>query len=114
MDKVIDYLEGKSVELPVSALDMSALTEFQRRVSETLIKHAPRGSALTYAELSALSGCPGGARAAGNVMANNPFPLFIPCHRVIKSGGAIGNYGPGPDLKRWLLEKEGFLAQNMA
>ena len=49
-------------------------------------------------------------RAAGNAMARNPVPIIVPCHRVLRSGGALGGYGGGPETKRWLLglERSGF------
>ena len=52
-------------------------------------------------------GTPNGARAVGNALANNPFPLVIPCHRVIKSDGGLGGFGGGLQMKKYLLENEG-------
>ena len=46
-------------------------------------------------------------RSAGNALGSNPIPILIPCHRVVRNGGALGGYGGGPDRKRWLLELEG-------
>ena len=65
------------------------------------------GSYLTYAEVAAEAGSPRAHRAAGNALARNPIPIVIPCHRVLRSGGAIGNYGGGPEMKARLLELEG-------
>ena len=62
---------------------------------------------MTYGGLAAAVGVPGGARAVGNVMAGNPFPLVIPCHRVIRSDGSLGGFGGGLPMKRALLEMEG-------
>lgn len=70
------------------------------------LRRVPAGAPVSYGELAELSGSPGAARAAGTACATNSVPLFVPCHRVVKSGGAIGNFGFGVDAKRWLLEHE--------
>ena len=67
----------------------------------------PYGGVLSYGEVAADAGSPRGSRAAGNALGSNPIPIVIPCHRVVRTGGAIGGYGGGPDRKRWLLELEG-------
>ena len=65
------------------------------------------GQTLTYGEIAALAGNPGAHRAAGTAVGSNPVPIVVPCHRVIRSGGELGNYGGGPEMKRFLLELEG-------
>ena len=67
----------------------------------------PRGRVMTYGGLAASLGVPGGARAVGNAMAGNPFPLVIPCHRVVRSDGSLGGFGGGLSMKRALLAMEG-------
>jgi methylated-DNA-[protein]-cysteine S-methyltransferase len=67
----------------------------------------PYGSFLTYAEVAAEAGSPRAHRAAGSALARNPIPIVIPCHRVLRSGGAVGNYGGGPEMKARLLRMEG-------
>ncbi|MFH1910729.1 MAG: MGMT family protein, partial [Pseudomonadota bacterium] len=67
----------------------------------------PRGRVMTYGGLAAKLGLPGGARAVGNALAGNPFPLVIPCHRVVRSGGDLGGFGGGTDMKKALLMLEG-------
>jgi methylated-DNA-[protein]-cysteine S-methyltransferase len=62
---------------------------------------------MTYGGLAASVGVAGGARAVGNVMAGNPFPLVIPCHRVVRSGGSLGGFGGGAEMKKGLLRLEG-------
>jgi methylated-DNA-[protein]-cysteine S-methyltransferase len=100
------FLEGEAVEFPIGDLDLDGMGEFARRV--LMADHAiPRGRVMTYGGLAAKLGLPGGARAVGNVMAGNPFPLVIPCHRVVRSGGALGGFGGGLPMKRALLEMEG-------
>jgi methylated-DNA-[protein]-cysteine S-methyltransferase len=69
----------------------------------------PYGSYLTYAEVAAEAGSPRAHRAAGSALARNPIPIVIPCHRVLRSGGVIGNYGGGPEMKASLLQMEGGL-----
>lgn len=66
----------------------------------------PFGSTLSYKEVAENIGHPGAARAIGNALNKNPFPLFIPCHRVIGSKGKLGGFGCGPRLKMALLNFE--------
>ncbi|MBX3730534.1 MAG: MGMT family protein [Candidatus Sumerlaeia bacterium] len=68
----------------------------------------PSGKVLSYGELAAAARFPGRARAAGTVMATNPLPIVVPCHRVVRSDGSLGNYGGGTDMKAALLAAEGF------
>ena len=60
----------------------------------------PYGGVLTYAEVAAEAGSPRGSRAAGNALGSNPIPIVVPCHRVLRSGGALGGYGGGLERKR--------------
>ncbi len=82
-------------------------TEFQKRVWLTLMK-IPYGSTRTYSELAEMVGIPKAARAVGNACAKNPIALLIPCHRIIRSDGTIGNYSApgGGFLKKKLIEFE--------
>jgi O-6-methylguanine DNA methyltransferase len=66
------------------------------------------GQVMTYAELAGAAGRPKAARAAGQVMANNPFALLIPCHRVVGSDQSLHGFGGGLDMKEWLLAREGW------
>jgi methylated-DNA-[protein]-cysteine S-methyltransferase len=104
--QVWGYLAGKDVEFSIGELDFTGCGEFERRV--LLADFAiPRGHVMTYRGLAAKVGVPGGARAVGNVMAGNPFPLVIPCHRVIRIDGSLGGFGGGLPMKKALLEMEG-------
>jgi methylated-DNA-[protein]-cysteine S-methyltransferase len=67
----------------------------------------PYGSVSTYAEVAARAGSPRASRAAGNALGSNPIPIVIPCHRVLRTGGALGGYGGGLEVKRMLLRLEG-------
>lgn len=80
-------------------------TEFQRRVWETLAD-IPYGETWSYAELAATVGKPSASRAVGQANGANPLPIFYPCHRVVASGGGLGGYGGGLDVKRRLLALE--------
>jgi O-6-methylguanine DNA methyltransferase len=80
-------------------------TEFRRLVWKEL-RQIPAGSTISYGELAARVGAPGAARAVGTANATNPICLVIPCHRVVRAGGALGGYAFGLDRKRWLLAHE--------
>ena len=71
-----------------------------------VLREVRAGETISYGELAARVGAPGAARAVGTANATNPIALIIPCHRVIRAGGDIGNYGFGVDRKRWLLDHE--------
>jgi methylated-DNA-[protein]-cysteine S-methyltransferase len=95
------------------SLDLSSLSPFQRRAVEQL-RRIPRGEVRTYAQLAAEIGAPKAARAVGSAMARNPIPLLLPCHRVVRGDGVIGNYGMGgPNVKRRLLVLEGVDVANL-
>uniref|UniRef100_UPI00257F7FDB methylated-DNA--[protein]-cysteine S-methyltransferase n=1 Tax=Candidatus Borrarchaeum sp. TaxID=2846742 RepID=UPI00257F7FDB len=67
----------------------------------------PRGWISTYKRIAEYIGIPNGARAVGNALARNPFPIIIPCHRAVKTDGSLGGYQGGVKMKRVLLEMEG-------
>ncbi len=102
-----EYFDGRrrTFELP---LDWTLIGPFGRRVLRATAE-IPYGGVLSYAEVAAEAGSPRGSRAAGNALGANPIPIVIPCHRVLRSGGALGGYGGGLDRKRFLLELEGAL-----
>jgi methylated-DNA-[protein]-cysteine S-methyltransferase len=83
-------------------------TGFYRSVLQQT-KKLPYGVTASYGEIAARAGKPRAARAAGTALATNPIPLVIPCHRITRSGGAVGNYGGGPAMKQSLLVAEGAL-----
>ncbi len=87
-------------------VDMTGLTSFQQKVLE-ILRSIPRGEVRTYAWLARAAGRPGAARAVGNVMAGNPVPWILPCHRVVPAQGGVGNYAFGSEMKRDLLRREG-------
>lgn len=79
---------------------------FVRRARAAL-RRVPPGATCTYADLASRAGSPRAARAAGSACATNPLPLFIPCHRVLASGGRLGGFSGGLAWKKILLEREG-------
>jgi methylated-DNA-[protein]-cysteine S-methyltransferase len=107
------FFAGDCKSLTRLPLDLSAMSEFQRRIY-TALRRLGAGQTCSYGALADLAGKPGAARAVGRAMATNPLPLAIPCHRVLASDGTLGGYG-GPrgqdvDLKRRLLQIEGWSA----
>jgi len=104
-------LGGDSIEFSLDVADLSSCGEFQQRVLRA--EHAiPRGSVSTYKLIAAHLGKPNGARAVGNALANNPFPLIVPCHRAIRSDRNLGGYQGGLEMKRALLTREGITFDN--
>ena len=104
--QIRDFLSGRAADFDIEELDFGVVKGFKRRVLRKAGK-IPRGRLMTYGGLAKSLGVPGGARAVGNVMAGNPFPLVIPCHRVIRGDGSLGGFGGGLPMKRALLEMEG-------
>ena len=78
-----------------------------RRTVLTHLRAIPYGSTETYATVAASTGRPAAVRAVGTACARNPLPLVVPCHRVVRSDGTIGQYGGGPEVKERLLQMEG-------
>lgn len=95
---------GAPADLPV---DFRSVTPFRRSVLE-ITASIPRGQVRSYGWLARQVGNDGAVRAVGSTMASNPVPLIVPCHRVVRTDGAIGNYSlGGPHIKRALLAHEG-------
>lgn len=101
---VADAVQGRH---DLQCVDLDALRPFQRRVLEATAA-IPAGEVRTYGQVAALIGAPGAARAVGTALARNPVPIVVPCHRVVRANGDLGNYsGPGgPGSKARLLEFE--------
>jgi methylated-DNA-[protein]-cysteine S-methyltransferase len=102
------YFEGKRDHFDVS-VDWSLTSEGFRSRALHAVARIPYGKTRTYGEIAKAAGNERAFRAAGTACGHNPIPLFVPCHRVVQSGGGIGNYGGGPEMKRALLELEGVL-----
>jgi len=101
-----DYLNGTPVRFSLELLDLKQCYEFQRMVVMKA-QEIPRGMVASYGRLAELIGTPGAARAVGTALARNPFPLILPCHRVVKFTGFLGQFGGGTNLKQTLLKMEG-------
>lgn len=100
-----EYFEGRRQRFSVS-LDRRLSQGYRRRVLEAL-SEVPYGRTVSYKELAERTGNPRASRAVGSAMATNPIPIVVPCHRVLRTGGALGGYGGGLDVKVWLLHLEG-------
>lgn len=77
----------------------------------TLLTEIPPGKVSTYGDIARALGRPKASRLIGSIIANNPNPISVPCHRVIKSNGEIGGFMYGQQKKREILEKEGIIFQ---
>jgi methylated-DNA-[protein]-cysteine S-methyltransferase len=100
------FLEGQPIVFPLDVAALSARPAFQQSVLRA--EHGiPRGRVSTYGLIAAHLGDPNAARAVGNALATNPFPIIVPCHRAVRSDGGLGGFQGGPAMKRALLEREG-------
>jgi len=103
---VDSYIAG-NFSSPTPILDYQKVTDFRKTIYNNLAKVKP-GSKITYAELARLSGSPNASRAVGSAMAANQFVPIIPCHRVVRTDGGLGNYSGlgGIKTKQLLLSFE--------
>jgi len=104
-DELRRYFDGEAVAFD-EPLDPVVGTPFQRRVW-AICRAIPRGETRTYGELAHEAGSPRAARAVGQAMARNPWPVLVPCHRVLGGGQRLTGYGGGLEMKRQLLVMEG-------
>jgi len=102
-----DYFDGD-----ISALNSIRVRQpgasFSQEAWKAMKKVKP-GSVISYSDLAARAGSPAAVRAAGSACAKNAIILVVPCHRIVKTGGALGNYAYGLNKKEWLLRHEGAL-----
>jgi len=104
--KIQNFLSGQQVDFDLNLLAFEICTPFQKRVL-LAEKEIPRGHVSTYSRIAKYIGVEYGARAVGNALACNPFPIIIPCHRAIRSDLTLGGYQGGTSMKQALLEFEG-------
>jgi methylated-DNA-[protein]-cysteine S-methyltransferase len=97
--------ERRDFDLP---LDWRLSRGFRSKVLHNIAR-IPYGETATYAEMAARAGSPTAFRAAGSACGSNPIPLVVPCHRVVATGGGLGGYGGGIEVKEYLLRLEGAL-----
>ena len=103
-----EYFEGRRAEFDLP-IDWSLARGFTGKV----LRQTARirfGKTSTYAEVASRAGSPRAVRAAGNALGSNPIPVVVPCHRVLRTGGALGGYTGGVERKEFLLRLEGVLA----
>ncbi len=103
-DRLGRYFQGEPVRFD-EPLDPAIGTDFQRRVWAA-VRSIPWGETRTYGDIARQVGSPGAARAVGQAMARNPWPIVVPCHRVIGYGGRLTGFGGRLDLKRRMLALE--------
>jgi len=107
VEKIKGYLSGEKVFFRC-AIDWSSLSPFQQKVFKA-VRKVSYGRVETYGSLAQKVGCPGASRAVGRALSRNPFPLVIPCHRIVRGDGKLGGFSAvgGIRLKRKLLKLEG-------
>jgi len=105
-EQISEFLSGEDVVFSLDIARVDLCPAFQRRVllSEFGI---PRGYVSTYRRIARYLDNPKGARAVGTALANNPFPILIPCHRAIRTDGTLGGFQGGIEMKKKLLQMEG-------
>jgi methylated-DNA-[protein]-cysteine S-methyltransferase len=106
-DLILDYFDGDLTALNGIKVRQAGAC-FSQSAWKAMRKVVP-GKTWTYSDLAEKAGSPAAVRAAGTACANNAIMLVVPCHRIVKTGGALGNYAYGVEKKRWLLSHEGFL-----
>lgn len=103
LDELNEFFAGGREEFTVP-IELSG-TPFQRSVWGELLQ-IPFGETRSYAQIARAIGDPTATRAVGAANGANPISILVPCHRVVRTGGALGGYGGGLDRKRWLLDHE--------
>jgi len=103
-----EYFEGKRNHFDVPVDWALTPSGFRNRAMHAVAR-IPYGETRTYGDIAKQAGNPRASRAAGTACGRNAIPLIVPCHRVVQSGGGVGNYGGGPEMKRALLDLEGAL-----
>lgn len=91
--------------LPILPFANEAISPFTQKVLN-ILSTIPFGNTISYKQLAALTGKPEAARAVGSACGRNPFPFFIPCHRIVASDGSLGGFSGGLEIKRMLLDFE--------
>jgi len=98
------YNSAAKGEMPHSCISSKSVYD--------LLAKIPLGKVSTYGDIAKALGHPGASRAIGRIIANNPNPIVVPCHRVVKSNGEIGGFMYGENMKKEILEKEGIEVEN--
>ena len=103
-----EYFEGDRTDFDIP-IDWRLMDGFRRRVLRATAR-IPYGKVSTYRQIATKAGNPKASRATGNALGSNPIPIVVPCHRVLRTGGGLGGYGGGLEIKEFLLNLEGALA----
>ena len=98
------YFDGDVTAIDAVPVTVAATPFLERAWSE--LRRIPAGAPETYGELAIRCESPAAVRAAGSACGRNPAALFVPCHRIVRTGGGLGGFGYGLDVKRWLLAHE--------
>jgi methylated-DNA-[protein]-cysteine S-methyltransferase len=108
IEGIVQLLQGEAIDLAAIALDTAGVPSFDRRVYE-VARTIPPGATLSYGDIAMRLNAPGEARAVGQALGQNPFPIVVPCHRVLAAGGKIGGFSAngGIATKLRLLSIEG-------
>ena len=107
---ILELLGGAPADLSQIRLDMARVGAFEQRLYG-LLRTIPPGQVVSYGELAQRLGEPGGAQAVGQAMGRNPWPIVVPCHRVVGSNGKLGGFSApgGVKTKLKMLQIEGAL-----
>jgi len=108
IDDIVALLRGEARDLSAIALDMEGVPQFHQRVY-AVARAIPAGATLSYGDIAARLGDTSKAREVGEAMGQNPFPIIVPCHRVLAAGGKVGGFSAagGITTKLRLLGIEG-------
>lgn len=112
IEGIVALMRGEPRDLSDVVLDVEGVPEFHRRVYE-IARQIPAGTTLTYGDVATRLGDAGSARAVGQALGLNPFPIVVPCHRVLAASGKMGGFSAngGVATKRRMLMIEGALLQ---
>ena len=108
------YAQGHFPPVPMACLNWKPMSAFQQKVLKILLKTSAGGTT-SYGEIAQLAESPKAQRAVGQALTRNPFPIIVPCHRVLPKGskGGIGGFAWGGELKKQLLEHENWTSLNL-
>ena len=106
-DLISDYFDGDLTA--INAIKVRQPGAAFSQAAWKAMRKVNAGKVISYSDLAEKAGSHAAVRAAGSACASNAIMLVVPCHRIVKTGGALGNYAYGVDKKEWLLSHEGFL-----
>src|SRR5918993_4820938 len=114
IDAIHELMQGRPNDLLSIELEMTGVPAFHQRVY-AVARRIPPGQTITYGDVAARLGGRGLSRAVGQALGRNPFPIIVPCHRVVAASGALGGFSAhgGATLKRHLLDLEGAAGHRM-